>query len=186
MPRLQLEPYLLSDAIFQRPLAESDPGTSWWVMHTKPRAEKALARRMEELRRGYFLPLYPQKSLKRNRIAVSYLPLFPSYLFVHGNEDDKLQALKTNYVVQCLPVKDQFRLHEDLHNVYRLMQAGEDISPESHLEPGDLVEIKHGSLSGMQGRIIRRENRMRFLVEVRLLQRGVSIEVESWMITSAD
>jgi len=34
----------------------------------------------------------------------------------------------------------------------------------------------------LEGKIIQRGKQMRFFVEVQLLQRGVSVEIEGWMI----
>jgi hypothetical protein len=34
----------------------------------------------------------------------------------------------------------------------------------------------------MQGKVLRHDKRLKFLVEVRFLQQGVSVEVDSWMI----
>jgi transcription termination/antitermination protein NusG len=183
MPRLQFEPSLSAADLFVRPRAEVVPDARWWVMHTKPRAEKALARRLSSLGRDFFLPLYPSRALRRGRVLTSYMPLFPGYLFIHGNEEHRLDALKTNFVVQCLAVSDQHQLHEDLQNVHRLMSVGQGLTPEERIVPGTSVEIIHGALQGMEGRVIRREKQLRFLVEVRLLQRGVSVELESWMFT---
>jgi hypothetical protein len=43
------------------------------------------------------------------------------------------------------------------------------------------VEVTAGPLAGMEGKVLRQGNRLRFLIEVRLLQQGVSVEIESWM-----
>lgn len=186
MPRLQLETYLLPDDLLLQPRRESTSSARWWVMHTKPRGEKSLARKLCELERSFFLPQYQKKTLKSGRIQTSHLPLFPGYLFIHGTEEDRLLSIKTNLVVQCLEVLDQDQLHTDLHNVYSLMNSGDALTPESQLDPGRPVEIIHGPLRGMEGRIIRRENRLRFLVEVRFLQRGVSVQLESWMMSPTE
>jgi hypothetical protein len=37
----------------------------------------------------------------------------------------------------------------------------------------------------MAGKILRRGKQLRFVVEVQLLQQGVSVELESWMIQPA-
>lgn len=185
MPRLQLETYLLPEDLLQEPRPALGVHAQWWVMHTKPRGEKALARRLCELERNFFLPLFQNKTIKRGRVQTSFIPLFPGYLFIYGSEEDRLQALKTKLVVQSLEVPDQHQLFQDLHSVHRLMNSGEGITPEAKLAPGKPVEIIHGPLKGMEGRVIRRENRVRFLIEVRLLQRGVSVEMESWMFSPA-
>lgn len=184
MPRLQSEPYLLSDECLLGSEQDQFANHAWWVMHTKPRTEKALARRMHELQRHYFLPIQEKRTLSRSRMKSSYIPLFPSYLFVFGTPEDRLQAIKTNMVVQCITVTEQDQLRDDLHRVYRLMKTGEALTPEDKLEPGDEVEINHGALRGMTGTVIKRNNKLRLQIEVRLLQRGISMEIETWMITA--
>jgi len=182
MPRLQLEPYLSKESLFTDITDIGDSNRCWWVFHTKPRAEKVLARKLNQQGMDFFLPIHECRSLRQNRILKSYLPLFPGYIFIHGNEEDRIRSLKTNLMVACLPVIDQVALHNDLFTVHRLIQSGEGMTPEKELMPGQAVEILHGSLQGMTGRIIRKNNKDRFLVEVRMLQRGVSVQIESWMI----
>jgi transcriptional antiterminator RfaH len=162
------------------PVPEASPGR-WWVLHTKPRAEKSLARRVLKQSLPFFLPLYKKQWRNRGRLFSSHVPLFPSYLFLHGDEQVRIHALETNLVVNCLTVGDQPRLWSDLARVYHLMAAGSPLSPEDRLIPGTTVEIISGPLAGLQGTIIRRGKQLRFFVEVQLLQRGVSVEIESWM-----
>ncbi|HMP17676.1 MAG TPA: transcription termination/antitermination NusG family protein [Gemmatales bacterium] len=182
MPRLQSEPTLLSEECLLQPESAVFARHQWWVMHTKPRAEKALARDLHEQQRHYFLPVLEKRKLLRGRVHTSFLPLFPGYLFLFGTQEDRLLALKTNRIVHCLEVKEQHELLTDLQRVYWLMQSGEAITPEDKLAPGDPVEIVHGALKGLTGTVLRRNHQLRLQVEVRLLQRGVSVEVESWMI----
>jgi transcriptional antiterminator RfaH len=112
----------------------------------------------------------------------SHLPLFPGYVFLHGDGQSRLDALSTNHVAGVLPVSDQSRLYADLVRVYRLMEAGAPLTPEERLEPGTPVEITSGPLAGLEGTVLRRGKQMKLFVEVQFLQRGVSAEIEQWMI----
>ncbi len=183
MPLLSLEPFVFPEQLLsaQRP----DAGT-WWVLHTKPRAEKALARELLAQQCGFFLPLYERRWRNRGRAFCSYVPLFPGYLFVIGREDDRLAALKTKLVVQCLPVPDQGQLWDDLVRLHRLITSGEPLLPEGQWQPGALVEIVGGPLAGLRGRVIRRNGRSRFVVEVAFLHSAASVEIEGWMIGPVD
>src|SRR5439155_13945354 len=110
------------------------------------------------------------------------LPLFPGYLFLHGDGQARVAALETKLVARVLTVQDQLQLHADLTRVYHLMTAGLPLTPEERLDAGALVEIISGPLAGLEGKILRRGKRFKFLVEVQFLQRGVSAEVENWMV----
>jgi hypothetical protein len=182
MPLLPLEPYVSPVDLFSNPPApEFDPGC-WWVLHTRPRAEKSLARRFLARNLSFFLPLYQHQWRNRGRLFRAHMPLFPGYIFLRGDVEARLHALETNQVVRTLTVVDDAQLRDDLARVYRMMQAGMLLSPEELLQPGAPVEIVAGPLAGLEGKILRRGKQLRFFVEVHLLQRGVSIEIEGWMI----
>jgi transcriptional antiterminator RfaH len=186
MPLLPLEPFVYPDDLLQDSGPTLDPSGCWWVAHTKPRAEKALARRLMTQGIRFFLPLYKRQWHNRNRLHCAHLPLFPGYAFFHGDFQTRLEILRTNLVVQTLTVTNQPELHRDLTRVYNLMASEAPLTPEQRLEPGAQVEIIAGPLFGLQGKVLRRGKRLRFLVEIQFLQQGVSVEVESWMIRPVD
>jgi Transcription termination factor nusG len=182
MPLLRLEPFLSSDELFNGAAPCLDSAERWWVLHTRPRAEKALARLCLKRDLPFFLPVYHKKWRSRGRMLSSFLPLFPGYVFLHGNGETRLGALETNLVAQVIPVIDQRQLHEDLARVNRLMASEWPLTPEGRWEPGTPVVITHGPLAGMEGKVLRRGKNSVFLIEVRFLHQGVSVELDSWMI----
>src|SRR5205807_6024063 len=117
MPLLSLEPFLFPEDLLAdgKPCEESD---HWWVLHTKPRAEKTLARKFMDRSTPFFLPLYQREWRNRGRLFRSHLPLFPGYVFIRGDWETRLSALETNLVVNVLPVGDHQQLHNDLARVY--------------------------------------------------------------------
>jgi hypothetical protein len=135
---------------------------------------------------AYFLPLYERKWRWKSRLQSSFIPLFPSYLFLFGDHEARLVGLATNLVVRAIPVEDQRQLHQDLCSVYRLICSNAPLLPEDNLEAGMRVEITGGALAGLQGTILRRRNRLRLEVGVHFLGRGVSVEIESWMLRYLD
>ncbi len=183
MPVLPLEPFVFPEDLFAQPSPPfDDQAARWWVLHTRPRAEKTLARHLLRSQIAFFLPLYQRERRFRGRVVTSHLPLFPGYVFLLGDNDARVQALTTNTVAQTLKVENQPELHDDLTRVYQLMASGSPLSPEEQLLPGTLVEITAGPLAGLEGKIIRRGKRLKFLVEVHFLQQGASVEIDSWMI----
>jgi transcriptional antiterminator RfaH len=181
MPLLPMERFLFPDDLFTSPPSSEDD-SCWWVLHTRPRSEKALARKILGQELSYFLPLYKREWRSRGRLLCSHMPLFASYLFLRGNGDARRRALETNLVANCLPVAAQEQLCADLFRVYQLMTSGAPLTPEERMPPGTRVEIIDGPLAGLEGIILRAGTRKRFYVEVKFLQRGVSAEVEGWMI----
>ena len=182
MPLLALEPSLFPETLLDAPVAEFGAAEQWWVLHTRPRAEKTLARQCVGRELPFFLPLYHKKWRSGGRTQNSYLPLFPGYVFLYGDAEVRQAALHTNLIASVIPVTDQEQLHADLVRVHRLIDAGSSLIPEDRLQPGSPVTVTSGPLAGLEGKVLRREKNLRFFVEVRLLQQGVSVELESWMI----
>src|SRR5262245_24381646 len=102
MPLLGLEPYIHPPDLLSAPLVGREG--SWLGLHTRPRAEKALARKLLADDIAFFLPLCKRQWRNRGRLFSSHLPLFPSYVFVHGSGDLRRHALETNLVAQVLAV----------------------------------------------------------------------------------
>jgi len=182
MPLLDLEPFVFPGDLFSNSAQASEEGAVWWVLHTRPRAEKMLARKLHEARHAFFLPLHKNQWRSNGRLRTSHLPLFSGYLFVRGDGGVRDFVLATNQVAQVLPVTDQAGLHSDLAAVFQAMQSGMLMVPEERLQPGAKVEIVAGALKGLTGTVLQRGKETRFVIEVRLLRRGVSVVVEGWML----
>lgn len=182
MPILQLEPFLYPEQLFEEPAEQGSDQEQWWVLHTRPRAEKSLARRLFARSVSFFLPLYENTRRRRGRLLTSHLPLFPGYVFLRGDRQARLEALETNLIARCIPVVDQLQLQADLTRVHHLMASGLPMTPEQHLEPGDSVEITDGPLAGLHGKVIQRGKGLKFYVQVNFLQQGASVEIDGWAI----
>jgi transcriptional antiterminator RfaH len=180
MPLLPSEPCLVPEDLFDRPPGVG-PGR-WWVAHTRPRAEKSLARKLPGAGVPFYLPLYEHRRRSSGRTLTSFLPIFPGYVFLVAEPDNYSAVMRTDLVVRMLPVEDQSRLAYDLKRVHLLMTSGEPLNPEVGWEPGLPVEVVAGPLAGLTGTVIRRGTQARILVEVQLLRQGVSVEVEAWMV----
>lgn len=180
MPLLPAEPACYPPDLFTTP----DPGDGpvWWVLHTKPRTEKAVARSLYTAGVPFFLPVYEQTRRVGGRVQTSHLPLFPGYVFLRAGDEGRLRALETNQVANCIPVPDQARLRGELEAVYRVMTSGAPIGPESRLTPGTAVTIAKGPLAGVKGTVLRRGNKLTLVLEVQMLRQGVAVEIESWMV----
>ena len=186
MPLLLPEPQCYPDDFWEsvaaaecepaRGIQESD--RQWWVVRTRTRQEKSLARELSRREISFFLPQVAKSSIVRGRKRTAYLPLFPGYLFLFGNRDQRSASLTTNRVAQVLPVLEQQELGRDLRQVYRLIQLNAPLTMESRLKQGDRVRVKGGPFEGVEGNVVARCRKSRIIVAVRLIQQGVSLEVD--------
>lgn len=157
----------------------------WFVAHTKPRQEKALARFLFTHDIGYFCPQSTQTPSNAHRRPTSWIPLFTGYVFVHANEAGRVEALQSNRIATCLQVTHQTQLTEDLRRVKRLVESGLPLFPEESLAPGKRVRIAHGPLAGLHGTIEARPGRCRFIVTVDFIRKGVSVELDARVLEPA-
>jgi transcriptional antiterminator RfaH len=181
VPVLPSEPSWFPEHLFEEGTPDA-LARSWWVLHTRPRQEKSLARQLHSASVPYYLPLAPRRSRIRGRIITSHNPLFAGYLFLLAQAEERITALATSRVVNSIRVLDQQRLWDDLRQVHRLIATGEPVTPEERLAPGMFVEVRDGPLAGLTGKILRAASGRRFVVEIDFIQRGASVTLDDFVL----
>ena len=150
----------------------------WWVLHTLPRREKDLARRLEKCGVSFFSPTIAREQRSpAGRLRTTFALLFPSYVFIYGSEQDRATAVTTNCVANCLHVPNQPQLITDLRQIRQVITAGVDLTPEGQLEAGDVVRVKSGPMLGVIGTVVERRGNKRLLVHINFIQQGASVEI---------
>jgi len=179
MPILSPEPAIHPSSLFDEGIPDSFlADRRWFVLHTRPRQEKCLVRRLVEQNVPCFLPLGRHRLQVAGRIMYSHTPLFPGYVFLLGGQEERVAALATHRVVRSLEVSDQQSLWRDLRQVYRLIASGTQVCSEQEFTPGTLVEITSGPFMGMRGTFVRSIAGNRFVVLVDFIHRGASVTLE--------
>lgn len=181
MPILQREPDLHPVEMFDRPEGLGP----WWVAHVRSRQEKRLARCLRDRGVAYYLPQREHARRVSGRQIVSYLPLFPGYVFFRGASEARLAALTSQVVVRALPVDDQVELERELAQLWSAQLAGARLVPHAYLAPGDAIEIAEGPFRGFRGAIVRAHGDAEVVVSVTLLRRSVAIRLEREAIVPA-
>ena len=155
----------------------------WWCLHTKPRQEKATARELRKIAVPFFLPqVLKEDRTPQGRRIRSIIPLFPGYLFLLGDQNDRLSALRGNRLVNVLEVGDQASIEHDLQQIQKMLSSGLPVQPEPAVPVGAKVRIKTGPLTGIEGTVIRRGKRDQFVAVVGFLGRGATVDLEDWQV----
>ncbi|MBN1123418.1 MAG: hypothetical protein JXA82_00325 [Sedimentisphaerales bacterium] len=150
----------------------------WWVAHTRSRNEKALAWQMLKKEIQYFLPMSPRAHKWRDRTIRSLMPIFTGYVFFCGNEEDRLNVLKTNRVANLIPVKDAEGLIHDLRPIEQVLLQGEILQPHPYIKKGQRCRVIAGPLMGIEGIVIREPSHMRLVLQVEMLGQATSVEID--------
>lgn len=157
---------------------DEDNDRNWWLVYTRSRQEKQIAKRLVALRAGFYLPLAEKRTYTRGRIRRSQVPLFSGYVFLYGDMDIRLAALETNCVSSITRVDDGEQLRGELRRLAGLLEMKVPLNLESRLTSGTQVRIKAGPFRGLEGQIIRREGKTRLAVSVNYIQMGASVVLD--------
>ena len=167
-----------------RPIAEFEG--QWWVAHTKSRNEKALATQLVKKEVPYFLPMHWKVSKSRGRTIRSLLPLFPGYLFFCGDDDARLEVLKTNRTANILMVENQHRLIEELTPIETLLLLDKSVIPHDYIKVGQKCRVTAGPLMGTEGIVVETPKETRLILQVDMLGQAASVEIAADMIEKLD
>ena len=154
----------------------------WHVLHTKSRQEKALSADLDALGIAYYLPLVMQVRYYGKRKAKVEMPLFGGYLFMRGTLDEAYAADRTRRVAGIINVADQQQLQWELVNLRKALESGRNLEPYPYLKKGMRAEVTSGPLRGLQGIIEDRAGVNRLILQVDLLGRAVSLEIDGALL----
>ncbi len=178
MPILAAEPTL-----FPENLLSSGDGLTWWALYTLSKQEKKLCRTLLAAQVPFYCPTVEKRYRSPNgRLRTTHIPLFSNYVFLAGDEQSRYVALDSGCVSRCIPVESPKELTEDLALINGLVQTGAPLTPEARIEPGDKVRVKTGSFAGYEGTVMRRDNELRLVVNVRFMEQGVSVALDDCQI----
>jgi transcription antitermination factor NusG len=151
----------------------------WFAVFTTPRHEKRIAFHCDQRQIESFLPLYQEVRQWKNRCKVKLdLPLFPNYIFVRIQREERFRVLNVPGVLSILGSgADLYPVQDEYIDSLRLGLETHKIEPHSHVEVGDTVRIIAGAMTGMEGVLVRKKNELRVVIRVALLDRCMSVEV---------
>jgi transcriptional antiterminator RfaH len=154
----------------------------WWVAHTKSRNEKALANDLMAKNVSYFLPMTWKVRQQSHRTIKSLLPLFTGYLFFCGDENGRIELLKTNRVANLIEVKDQDSLIHELVRFEKALRAGVPLIPHQYIEKGQWCRVIAGPLLGLEGIVVQTKGDTRLVLQIDILGQAASVEIDIDMI----
>jgi transcription antitermination factor NusG len=137
---------------------------------------------LERKRIDTFLPTIPRWSRWKDRKKKIVWPLFPGYCFARFDPANTLPILKCTGVVNIVSVegKPASIPEQELESIRVLVGSELQYDPCPLIREGMMVEVVHGPLSGVIGRLVRKDaQRSRLVLSVDLIGQGVSVEVDA-------
>ena len=127
---------------------------NWLVIYTKPRNEKKVAERLEQEGFEAYCPLIQtmrQWSDRKKKVSV---PMFPSYVFVHISEKERLEIVKVPGVMNFIFWQGRPAIvrDEEIESVRHIEEKGQNVEVSAlQVEKGQLITIPSGPLKGQKG-----------------------------------
>ena len=123
---------------------------------------------------------------QRGRTIRSLLPLFSGYLFFCGDENQRLEVLRTNRVANLIEVNDQRKLLNELLQIELALRAGVPLVPHKYLKAGRRCRVIAGPLADLQGIVVTTKNAARLVLQIDMLGQATSVEIDVDMIEPVD
>lgn len=158
----------------------------WFVVHTQPRQEKALAESLGALSVPHFLPLVRKLKFYGHRRRQTEVPLFSGYLFAWGDREAEFRAIETKRVANVIQVADQQRLAHELLQIRRATQGGVALEPYRYLTVGRRCRVTAGPLLGVEGLIEALPKPDKVVLQVHALGQAVSASVDPSLVEVLD
>ena len=117
-----------------------------------------------------YLPVYESVRHWKDRRVRRELPLFPGYLFVRLPLCDRLRVLRTPSVVRIVEFSGQAAAlpDQEIETLRRGLTRELGIEPYLYLKVGRRVRVETGPLQGLEGILVSKKNRSRFVISVDL------------------
>ena len=159
----------------------SDHGAArnWFAVFTIPQNEKSVATRLQLRGIEVFLPTYETVRVWKNRQRVRLvLPLFPSYLFVFINTQERRRVLESSGVLRIVGNhREPVPIANSTIAFLRSDLCKGRIEPHNELVIGQKVRIKSGAMQGLEGNLIRKNNNLRFVLSISLINQYAAVEI---------
>jgi transcription antitermination factor NusG len=154
----------------------------WFALWTRSRHEQVVREQLQQKHIEAFLPTVTRWSRWKDRKKKIDWPLFPGYCFARFNpRDARLPVLKCTGVVSIISFEGEPAAipEHEIDGIRMLVESDLAYDPCPMIREGMMVEVIHGPLKGVTGRLVRKNEKARLVLSVDLIGQAVSVEVDA-------
>lgn len=149
---------------------------SWYFLKTRSRAEKKLQQWMTGRRIWNYLPHYVNERIVQRRRVRTEIPIIPGYLIACMNDTERMLAHKSNMIVLAIPIEHPRKVVHQLRQIVHAARRSLELNPvAADARTGEVVKIKSGPMAGLEGRLVRQDDKCALIVQLDAL--GAAFEV---------
>ena len=160
---------------------KADQETGWFALWTRSRHEQMVREQLERKQIESFLPTVTRWSRWKDRKKKVDWPLFPGYCFARFDPRERLPILKVTGVVSIISFEGEPAPspEHEIDGIRQLVDSDLAFDPCPMIHEGMMVEVMHGPLKGVVGRLMRKNEKARLVLSVDLIGQAVSVEVDA-------
>jgi transcription antitermination factor NusG len=152
----------------------------WFAVYTRSHHEKSVAEQLRGRGIEHFLPVYASARRWKDRVKMLEMPLFTGYLFVRIFPSQFLSILQVHGVSRLVGSPKPLPLEEkEIQQLRTWLSLSLSVEPNPYLRVGQLVRVRRGPLTDVEGILIRKKNGLRLVVSIDLIQRSVALEIDA-------
>ena len=162
----------------------ADSPAAWHALYTRYQHENIVDQLLREKGFETFLPLYQVHRQWKDRVRQLWVPLFPSYVFIRGGLERRLEIVTTTgfHAIVGSGERAGEITAAEMEAIRQLIETRLKVEPHPFLRVGDRVRVKTGPLAGFEGILTRKKNQHRLVLSVELLQQSVATEVDACQV----
>lgn len=153
----------------------------WYALYTKPRHEFKAETQLNACGIEYYLPSVVRLKQWSDRKKKVKEPLFSGYIFVKGNERDRLLALEQYAIVRSIFFQGAPAIVPEwqIENLKMMLEkGGGDVTVTDKIKPGTPVKIISGPFQDVIGIVDEDSNHNKFLsITIDLLRTTVRVKI---------
>ena len=151
----------------------------WFVAHTRPRREKKLKQYCVENNIPATLPCYKTVHKYRGKVVSFEKPLFPGYVFLELQPEQKQKIYQSDFLANLLVVHDQEQFVHQLGDILMALETGLEVRLAPEITAGTRVKIRSGPLRGLEGWVEDRSGTISVLLRLDFIGQAAAVKVSA-------
>ena len=159
---------------------EIESNNKWYALYTKPKHEFKAEAQLTACGVEYYLPSVVRLKQWSDRKKKVREPLFSGYIFIRGNEKERLLALEQYAIVRSIFFEGKPAIVPDwqIENLRKMLETGNSVEVLDQLSVGTHVKIISGPFKDIEGTVFENVNQEKMLaITIDLLRRSVVVKI---------
>jgi len=153
----------------------------WYALYTLSNHEKRVEEHLQMKDVEVFLPVTTVLRRWKNRTTAKLkIPLFPGYVFTHISPSERIRVLEAPSVLWIVGTgKEALPLPDHEIEILRTSLHLRQVDPYPYLRVGERTRIRSGPLAGLEGVVVRKDDRLRVVLSIDLIRQSIAVHVEA-------